>query len=187
MTHLRRVLGLLLGVLTGCSLTIDEEELGGQPLLVCSSKQKECNVEGVPQCVGLDDPSFGCSRRNCIPCNLPKATAICSPASGECVVGACHGTWDDCDGVDANGCEVNTANDAAHCGKCSQACPSKPHAQVACGATRCYIRVCDRGFKDCNDEFDDGCEVDSMTDVDNCGDCDQACDGVCNEGGCESG
>ena len=184
---MQRIFGLILGVLGACSFTIDEDELGGEPVLVCNARQKECNVEGVAQCVGLGDASFGCSRRNCIPCNLPNTTAVCNQNSGECAVGACHGTWDDCDQVASNGCEVNTSNDVDHCGKCSRPCPAKPHAEVACGSTRCYIRLCDRGYKDCNGQFDDGCEVDAMTDSNNCGECLHACDGACSAGVCGAG
>lgn len=187
--HPRRLTtGALLAVfLVTCSLTIDEQQLGGERVPTCSEKEKEkeCEVEGVLQCVGLDDASFGCSRRNCIPCNLPKATAFCSEATGECAVSVCHGTWDDCDNVNSNGCEINTANDVDHCGACGEPCPSKPHAEVSCGSTRCYIRVCEVGFKDCNDEFADGCEIDSRTHPDHCGACDMHCDGTCAEGLCE--
>ena len=171
--------------LLACSLTIDADELGGDPTPVCSSKEKACNVEGVIQCVGLDDPSFGCARRSCIPCSLPKATATCSPTTGECVVGACVGSWSDCDLMSSNGCEINTSYSIDNCGKCHDACPPKPNAEVACGSTNCYIRVCEPGFKDCNEEFDDGCEVDAMHDARHCGECNRQCDGVCLLGVCE--
>lgn len=168
-----------------CSLTIDEDELGGEPTPVCSSKQKACNVEGVVECVSLTDPSYGCARPSCIPCNLPKATATCSPSTGECAVGACVGSWSDCDLKTSNGCEVNTSHDVDNCGRCHDTCPAKPNAEVACGSTNCYIRVCKRGFKDCNEDFDDGCEVDTMRDARHCGECNRSCEGVCTLGACE--
>lgn len=182
-----RMLAIVLGLgFVACSLTIDEEELGGERILECTSKEKECDVEGVPQCVGLRDPSFGCSQRNCTPCNLPNATATCSPATGECVVAACHGTWYDCNRLNSDGCEVDTAHDVTHCGACLAACPTRPNAEVRCGGSRCYIRVCDRGFGDCNDDFDDGCETDLMNDPDYCGACDTPCDGICKDGACNA-
>ncbi len=177
---------LTAGALGACSLTIDETRLGGGSKIRCSDKEKACNVEGETRCVGLDDPSFGCSRRSCIPCSLPKATAICSPASGECVVGACHGTWDDCDGINSNGCEVNTADDVENCGRCGDRCPPVAHAEAACGSTSCYVRLCDDGYKNCNDDFEDGCEIDIRTDREHCGDCESACDGDCVDGVCQA-
>jgi len=168
-----------------CSLTIDEDELGGEPALVCPSKQKACNVEGVIQCVSLTDPSFGCARPSCIPCNLPNATATCKPSTGECAVAACVGSWNDCDLASSNGCEVNTSYDVDNCGGCHRPCQAKPHAEVACGSANCYIRFCERGFKDCNDKFDDGCEVDATRDPDHCGECHRSCEGVCVQGKCE--
>lgn len=182
-----RLLAVMLGLgIVACSLTIDEEKLGGERILACTSKEKECDVEGVPECVSLKDASFGCSRPNCIPCNLPNATAICSPATGDCVVGACHGTWFDCNRLNSDGCEVNVADNVDHCGACLAACPARPHAEVRCGGTHCYIRVCDRGHGDCNDDFDDGCEIDLRTNVDHCGACDTPCDGVCKDGTCSA-
>jgi len=186
-----RVLAVSLGLLLiQCSLTIDEEELGGGNVLICADDEKECDVEGVPECVRLDNPLTGCARRSCIPCNLPNTTARCSNLSNECVKSTCHPSWDDCNKIDADGCEVSLNNDVAHCGACDEPCPQLPNAEVACGGAHCYIRKCADGYLDCNGEVDDGCEVD-QNDPDNCGDCGEACgevcckQGFCCDGSCE--
>lgn len=179
-TLLCTMLLMLTGSFVACTLTIDEEALSGS----CDSSQKACELAERLECVDLSDPDYGCARPSCIPCNLHKAQATCSPASGQCVIAACIGSWANCDRTDANGCEVNLNNDPSHCGRCGTACPSKPNAEVACGSARCYIRVCDDGFKDCNHNFDDGCETDVRVNVAHCGACDSPCAGTCEDGVC---
>lgn len=150
-----------------CSLTIDEEALQG-PNLHCSEAEKQCDVDGQAECVPLENPDFGCSSVNCAPCYLHKATATCSPRSGECIVAACIGSWDDCDQLEANGCEVDLNSDPNNCGGCEEACPDRPHAEIRCGSARCYIRVCESGFLDCNEDVVDGCETELAVDSNGC-------------------
>lgn len=177
---------LLVSSFVACTLTIDEEALsgGGEGSLACGSNQKSCEIAGQTECVALNDPDYGCARVNCIPCNLNRAQPTCSPASGQCVIAACIGTWANCDRADSNGCEVDLNNDPDNCGGCGDACPDRPNAEVACGSARCYIRVCDDGFQDCNNDFADGCETDVTTSTDHCGDCDSPCAGTCEDGVC---
>ena len=57
--------------------------------------------------------------------------------------------------------------------------------------------VCDAGYEDCNGEYGDGCEIDVLTDIDNCGGCGQVCqssngtveciDGICYLSDCPNG
>ena len=181
-----KVLAGILGlVLLQCSLTIDEEALGGERVLACTDKQKECEVGGIPQCVRLTDPSYGCARSDCLPCNLPNATATCHQTTGECTKSVCHPAWDDCNGLKSDGCEVPLNYSVDNCGKCGEECTEKLNTyDVSCGSGHCYVRECLSGFMDCNLEYDDGCEVDLLTDPDNCGECGEACDGVCCQGVC---
>jgi hypothetical protein len=185
----RSISALVIGMAAACSLTIDRDELaGGDQRMAappCSEGKKECNVEGTLQCVGLDNPRLGCTRTNCIPCSLPHATARCDPDTGDCIVAACHSTWNDCDKMDGNGCEVHSDTDVEHCGRCNNPCPEGEHAESRCGGARCYIRVCEGGYGDCNDHFEDGCEVDLMNDPENCGACERECATACNRGSCE--
>jgi hypothetical protein len=46
-----------------------------------------------------------------------------------------------------------------------------PHAQILGGECEC-----ESGFANCNEMWDDGCEVDRRVDPENCGNCDNACD-----------
>ena len=179
-----RVLAGVLGLLLfQCSLSIDEAALGGEQVLACTDDEKECEVEGVPACVRLSDALYGCAGIDCTPCNLPNATAVC--ANGKCVKSTCHPSWDDCNMDSSDGCEAPLNYSVDNCGKCGEECTARAHADdVSCGSGHCYVRQCLPGFKDCNFEYDDGCEVDNLTDPDNCGACDKACDGVCCQGVC---
>jgi hypothetical protein len=177
--------GFAFALLGGCSLTIDEEGLVG-PDLHCSEAEKQCTIEQEAACVGLNNPDFGCSSVTCAPCYLNKATATCSPSSGECIIAACIGNWDNCDRTDSNGCEVDTNTDPNHCGECDEVCPERAHAEIRCGSARCYIRVCEDGFGDCNEDISDGCEMALLTSEEHCGDCNTPCAGECVDGTCES-
>lgn len=173
-----RVLALVLGLLLiQCSLTIDEEELGGQHLLDCAASQKECDVQGVPTCVGLDDPQYGCAEESCIPCNVPNATAVCG-SKGECMKATCHPSYEDCNRDASDGCEEPLNRSVEHCGACNTKCPEPAHAEVSCGSGQCYIRRCLPGYLDCNQDLSDGCEVDASK-PDDCGECGDSCGGVC--------
>lgn len=140
----------------GCSLTIDRDALAGPN---CTDAEKQCEVDGEMTCVQLKSPDFGCAQATCAPCYLNEATATCGPSAGECIVAACIGSWENCDRNDANGCEVDLNTDPEHCGGCGQDCPARPQAEMRCGSARCYIRVCEEGFLDCNDDPSDGCET----------------------------
>ena len=51
----------------------------------------------------------------------PQASALCS--GGTCTF-SCNGTFRNCDGSAANGCEADAATDPSNCGACGAACPS---------------------------------------------------------------
>lgn len=62
--------------------------------------------------------------RNCGSCDSPcppRANAVAVCAASTCGF-VCNTGFADCDGTAANGCEINTATDAAHCGACGNAC-----------------------------------------------------------------
>ncbi|MFO0625527.1 MAG: hypothetical protein U0325_07895 [Polyangiales bacterium] len=73
----------------------------------------------------------GCGRV----CAVPNAMPACQ--NGMCTVGACAAPFADCDRLPANGCEVDTLRDVAHCGGCNTRCADRPNAAVQCAAGRC--------------------------------------------------
>ncbi|WP_437774529.1 hypothetical protein [Sorangium sp. So ce1097] len=127
-------------------------------------------------------------------CALPHATAECQ--GGACKVKECEAPYADCDGDPENGCEVNTATNASHCGGCDELCPAA-NGDAYCEASECKI-ACNEGFTDCNGQVVDGCEKATTRDVLHCGGCGIECvpeaggrpwcrNGVCGETICPAG
>ena len=169
--------GLLVLGLAACSVFVDLSSLDEG----CGSGNKLC--DGV--CVSGSDPDKGCARSGCQPCALPHATPVCAN-DGTCAIAACIGSWEDCDGEADNGCEIDLDTDLEHCGDCDARPCMVENAEPACGSGSCAIRRCLPGFRDCNRQTRDGCEIDSTTDADHCGTCEVACapGATCNDGVC---
>ncbi len=115
--------------------------------------------------------------------------AVCT--LGECL---CEGTWDDCDGAPANGCETDLLTDVNHCGQCFDPCVNA-HGPTFCGNGQCNP-VCVGLWGDCNGNPRDGCETPLSTLTD-CGGCTVGCalpnasescsTGNCQIVGCDNG
>ena len=128
-------------------------------------------------------------------CSLPRAS-VSACVGGSCVVGACSGTFGDCDGMAANGCETDTAASTTHCGGCGRPCVL-PHATPACVTGRCAVGRCDTNYDNCDGNATNGCESLLIGDVNNCGRCGQRCmlpnavplciGSACRVGGCNPG
>ena len=120
-------------------------------------------------------------------CNLPHAVPTCS--GGSCIVapgpGGCIGTWRDCDGNSATGCEVNTRNNTAHCGMCNNQCPSI-NGTATCSNSMCGI-VCNSGRGNCDGNLNNGCETNTNGAVSHCGGCNQPCSGNGGTPSCSGG
>ena len=101
-----------------------------------------------------------------------------------------------CDGYD-NDCDDLVDNDDEDLQACK---PPANVVQALCMSGECSIYQCDFGYIDCDDNYDNGCEVDINTDKSNCGSCgttcsfwDDCCDGTCTDvkedetncGGCD--
>ncbi|MFO0601898.1 MAG: FG-GAP-like repeat-containing protein [Polyangiales bacterium] len=151
-----------------------------------------CNA-GFGNCDG--NPANGCetalatSPSNCgacgNACNATNGTATC--AAGVCGI-TCAAGFGNCDGSAANGCEVNLASTAAHCGACGRAC-SLPNATASCAAGACGVASCNAGFGNCDGNPANGCEANLATTAAHCGACGRACSlpnatAACSAGGC---
>lgn len=124
-------------------------------------------------------------------CDFPNAMAAC--AEGACVFVSCEEGYTDCDDATSNGCEANTDTDMANCGSCGNICDI-PYAVESCTDGVCTIVSCDNGHEDCDGMNSNGCEVDTNTDMANCGGCSMTCletesctGGVCTSVGCSEG
>ncbi|MFO0649188.1 MAG: hypothetical protein U0326_23300 [Polyangiales bacterium] len=144
----------------------------GRPGFNCDMGFADCN--GVPDdgCeVNIATDATHCGSCTTL-CNPPNASASCT--MGRCAIAACTRGFGDCDMNPTNGCEVNTNTSSDHCGMCGNSCPSRPNAFPGCVSGACVIS-CVAGFQDCNGDVTDGCEVDIRTDARNCGACTRTC------------
>ena len=116
------------------------------------------------------------------------ANSDCSSESCEDV---CIDSYADCNGFSFDGCEVNLNTHSQHCGRCDQACLAVKNATTFCRQGSCDFE-CNPGFKDCNGDSIDGCEIDIRSDSAHCGGCNKVCeavegrDAICSIGSCEN-
>lgn len=96
----------------------------------------------------------------------PKAARLETIKSSSCASGT-----KSCGGACVSVLRPEFGCDRASCGPCSTA-----NATSRCNHDgQCDVAVCHRGFRDCDGDQRNGCEVDLSTDVENCGSCGQAC------------
>ncbi len=167
--------------------------LNAAPFCTGGSCGFTCNA-GFLDCNGL--PGDGCEVNvNADPSNCGACGSVCAPANatgacsaGTCSVAACTGAFKDCNGLVADGCEVDTASSPSNCGACGNVC-SLANATAGCAAGACTVATCSGSFRDCNGIAPDGCETDVATSLANCGACGAVCSpanasSACVAGGC---
>jgi hypothetical protein len=140
-----------------------------------------------------NDPKDGCEANlaldtmNCTACGmacmLPHANNACSNG---CYIAACDFGWDDCNQNMDDGCETSVLADANNCGSCGNKCAAAPNATASCLAGNCILDKCLNGFTDCDMKPQNGCETNTGTDINNCGQCGNVCANglVCKNGSC---
>ena len=84
---------------------------------------------------------------------------------------------------------VDLGADPNNCAGCGKACLVLPNADSTCTAGVCGF-ACQAGYLDCDLQANDGCEVTSATDVQNCGACGAVCslanaNATCTGGACK--
>ena len=168
-----------------CADTKSDKANCGSCGAACAMNQSCC----LGGCAGLDSDiknCGGCGKA----CSAPNATPVC--AGGVCAVGQCLPGYSDCDKSPQNGCEVSTASDGKNCGACGNVC-AMPNANPGCLNGACLILSCVQGYRNCNGNAGDGCEVSINSDPLNCGACGSACGNLphamagCMNGGCVVG
>ncbi|MBI5536118.1 MAG: hypothetical protein HY898_25580 [Deltaproteobacteria bacterium] len=158
---------------------------------VCVGRFKDCNGNPDDGCETPIDTLENC--KDCgTPCVLANTSAECSDGVN-CKVAVCVSGWADCDGIANNGCETFISGDVNNCGACAHVCtPPTVNDTMKCDKGVCKIDICASGTADCDN--DNVCEVNTQTDVNNCGVCGKVCakpnainvcvGGVCQMTGC---
>ena len=163
----------------------------------CTAPFANCNGQNADGCeVNTDTNANHCGACGAA-CNLPNvATYTC--AGGTCGIGSCISGFMDCNGVASDGCEIDTRSNVNNCGGCGTVCDLANTNEHTCNAGVCQVSTCDSGFENCNTTHSDGCEIDTRSNVNNCGGCGTVCDlnhtnahtcnaGVCQVSTCDSG
>ncbi len=105
-------------------------------------------------------------------CSFANAGATCS--AGTCALSTCTTGFDDCDTIEATGCEASLGM-IPNCGRCGDACALVVNAVETCNASlRCDYTSCDTAFGDCDLNRANGCEA-SLRLVTRCGTCATNC------------
>jgi hypothetical protein len=119
-----------------------------------------------------------------------KDPTNCGTCGNECAPGArCRDGMCGCPPgmVDCNGTCVDTSSNDRHCGACNNRCtppdePPPPNMEYGCSGGQCGRLRCvvdwDATWRDCNNDLEDGCEVDvgyPKLDPLNCGACGVEC------------
>lgn len=160
----------------------------------CMGTFRDCNDLSNDGC----EINIASNTAHCGACNNPcpaldHAASTCT--QGRCGLGACMGTYancnnsvgdgceadlqtspNNCDSNDGNGCESTPSTDPLNCGSCRSQCRSYRNASSMCSSGLCSMGACNTGYTDCNRSDADGCETQTGTDPLNCGACGTRCD-----------
>ncbi len=131
-------------------------------------------------------------------CSFPH-TGTVACVGGLCTLVSCESGWVDRNGLKDDGCELDVWTDPLNCGVAGRHCPLPPHATVATCTNGACSYTCVEGWADGNGAAADGCELDLMHDLENCGAAGTRCEvpahaiqatcigGACGFESCESG
>ena len=154
----------------------------------CNPGYADCNLQAIDGCEVYtpSDPN-NCGTCGAV-CSLPNATATC--LNGACALGACNPGYADCNSQAIDGCEVNIASSPNNCGGCGTVCSPNNIPTPTCSSGTCN-GACAAGFVDCNgNKQADGCEVNVVSNPNNCGGCGTVCSSnniptpTCSSGSC---
>jgi hypothetical protein len=166
---------------TGC-------DTGACKVVSCTSGWGDCDgsfANGCDKNLMTDSQYCGTCATDCTDeiGNNNISGVVCD--TGTCEVDACTGARADCDAAFSNGCEINTSNNVNHCGACNPGANNPGSGQncaasvgsnnisaVQCDTGACEVTACSAANrKDCDGDFDNGCETNISTDNTHCGGC----------------
>ena len=149
----------------------------------CRHAGRACRRDG--QCCSgdcLGNNTCRCARASqCPQPTNPCKKAVCT-GTGRCTFGNKANGVICPDGICCGGNCVDHSTNPNNCGECGHVCQFT-NATARCAAGSCVLDTCDSGYLDCDGIATNGCEVDSLSDENNCG----GCGNVCVSGTCEFG
>jgi hypothetical protein len=153
---------------------------GGE--LVCDPGTTDCNMSEADGCEATLDSNVA----NCGACG--EVCPVPSNSTATCVAGQCgfecSGTYLDCNGNAADGCEALLTNDIANCGACGTICPPGTTEAPLCVFGECTLD-CAAGTASCDAVAANGCETNAHTSQLHCGGCGIDCgSSPCISGAC---
>lgn len=172
---------------TGCEVDLNTTDNCGACFNVCSfdnamagCAQGVCYPNGcAPGYLNCDGAPERCETPagtldDCTACGdacgaVDNASPGCGPDG--CGVGECIGNFGDCNGVGADGCELELT-ELDNCGRCGAGC-SFSGSVSTCASGVCIATDCEDGYANCDGDGTDGCE--SLDSVEHCGGCGQVC------------
>ena len=146
----------------GCEADLSQSDHCGSCATLCSGERALC--------LAVADPGTGARTYSC-QASCPEGTTTCGTrcsdlqsdpahcggcdracpsgagATPTCEAGRCGlrcaepAAQGDCDGMAANGCEVELRRSPTHCGACGNACPPRAHATPACADGACQLSL----------------------------------------------
>lgn len=139
---------------------------------ICTTNFADCNNNMSDGCeTNLLTSANNCSGCGNV-CTVPNANSNC--VGGLCTIVSCATFFANCNGLTADGCEVHLLTNINNCGSCGNACPPTPNTFTNCLNGVCFYQ-CLPGFADCNSSMSNGCEVNILTNVNNCNGCNVVC------------
>jgi len=160
----------------------------------CGSCGKACPA-GQLCADGLCAPDCGTATR------CPGATPYCAdvktdvkncgycgnacPSGQECVAGSCTLACMPPTTKCGSAC-TNTDTDPDNCGACAAKC-TLASATAGCAGGTCTVASCASGYGNCDGVASNGCEINTATNVSNCGSCGNACSVTNGTAGCSGG
>jgi len=151
----------------------------GDCQISCETGFTDCNQNPADGCE-YDKKNLLTDRNNCGVCGVSCAVGVpCSEGScGVCVPGT----------QQCSGASTQTCDETGHWGNPVACSPTLPGALADCRAGVCISGKCDSTHLNCDGDPSNGCEVDTTSDSQNCGSCENKCDpgSVCSSGTCVS-
>ena len=140
-------------------------------LTSCNAGFANCNANPADGCeINTNNNTSNCG--NCgNTCAFQNASAACT--GGTCTIASCNFGYADCNANPADGCELNILTNTSNCGNCGAVC-SSANGIPSCSGGQCQIS-CNSGFGNCNNNAADGCEINLLTNNNNCGTCGHVC------------